>query len=94
MKRNFFQNRIVLLQLETLGSVLPVLGGNVAGSAGHATIFVLCALHDYLYAIAFLCHEICFEKRSAKVREFLFFRTFCEKISSNEEQSVLWTIER
>jgi hypothetical protein len=65
---NFFQYRIKLFQLQTLGGVLPVFGGNVAGSPGHATVFVLSAFHDYLYAIAFLCH-MSFRKRSAKVRE-------------------------
>ena len=81
MKGNFFQNRIVLLQLKTLSGVLTVLGGNVAGGAGHATVLVLGALHDYLDAIAFLCHDL-FRKTERKgKRIFDFYRSLTEKIS-------------
>ena len=54
-----FQIRIVLLELQTLGGVLAVLGGDVAADAGNATALLLGTLEDHLYAIAFcfLCHN-------------------------------------
>ena len=69
MQSNFFQNGIVLLQLKTLSSIFPVLGGDVAGCTRHATVFVLSALHDYLDAITFLCHEM-FRKTERKGKRF------------------------
>ena len=82
MKGNFFQNRIVLLQLKTLSGVLTVLGGNVAGGAGHTTVLMLCALHDYLDAIAFLCHVV-FRKTECKGK-----RIFILPDPVNEKKSV------
>ena len=69
MKGYFFKNRIILLELHPLGGVLTILCSDVPGCTGHATVFVLCALHDYLDAIAFLCHEM-FRKTERKSRSF------------------------
>jgi hypothetical protein len=53
----FLQNRVVLLELEALSSILTVLRGDVTAHARHARGFVLCALHDHLDPITFLCHD-------------------------------------
>ena len=63
---NFFvngytlENGVVFFQLQTFGGVLAVLGGDVAGSAGHAAGLVFGAFEDYLNAITFcfLCHDL------------------------------------
>ncbi len=54
------QYGVVFFQLQTLGGVLAVLGGDVTGSAGHAAGFVFGALKYYLHAITFcfLCHDL------------------------------------
>ena len=52
------EDGVVFLQLQTLGGVFTVLGGDIAGGAGHAAFFVFGAFEDYLHAVAlcFLCH--------------------------------------
>ena len=45
----FLQDRVVFLQLETLGRILLVLGGDVATGAGHTGGFMLRALQDHLH---------------------------------------------
>jgi len=45
----FLQDRVVFLQLETLGRVLLVLGGDVTAGTGHTGVFVLRALQDHLH---------------------------------------------
>ena len=54
-----FQIRIVLLELQTLGGVLAVLGRDVTADAGNASTLLLGALENDLHAIAFcfLCHN-------------------------------------
>ena len=54
-----FQIRIVLLELQTLGGVLAVLGRDVTADAGNASTLLLGALEDHLHAVAFcfLCHN-------------------------------------
>jgi len=61
---DFFVNRyalqrgIELLQLNALGRILLVLGGNVARSARQAGAFVLRAFQNHLHAVdTFLSHE-------------------------------------
>ena len=54
--RHLAKDRVVLLQLDALRRVLTVLGRHVTGRAGHARFFVLGALEDDLYAVAFLRH--------------------------------------
>ncbi len=44
MEGVLFQYRVVLLELNALGGVLPVFGGDVAAHAGHAGGLVLSAL--------------------------------------------------
>jgi hypothetical protein len=56
MNGYLFEDSVVFLQLQTLGSVLLVLGGDVTGGAGHTAVLVLGALHYYLYPVAFLSH--------------------------------------
>lgn len=58
MYSDFLEDGVVLLQLQTLSSVLAVLGGDVTGSAGHTACLVLGAFEDDLNAISFsfLCH--------------------------------------
>lgn len=55
----FLQVRVVLLELQTLGCVLAVLGGNVARHSGNTTCLLLSAFEDNLNAISFsfLCHS-------------------------------------
>ena len=51
------ENGVVFLQLHALGRVLPVLGGDVAGSAGLTRGLMLGAFQDHLYAVPFLGHR-------------------------------------
>lgn len=74
---NFFvygilsHDRVVFLQLNSIRSVFSVLGGNVPACAWQTTVFVLCALKNYLDSISFLRHFILsFPKRSANVENF------------------------
>ena len=55
---DFLEDGVVFLQLQTLGSVLAVLGGDIALRSGHSAGLVFGAFEDHLYAIAFsfLCH--------------------------------------
>ena len=62
------QDRIELFDLHSVGSVLPVLRGDVARRAWHARVFVLCALQNHLYAVAFLRHG--FKNWDGKDSEF------------------------
>lgn len=78
MKGYFFEYRIILFQLQTLGGIFPVFGGNVTRSSRNTTVFVFGTLHYYLNAVTFLCH-ISFEKRSAKVIYFFISTDFKEK---------------
>jgi hypothetical protein len=55
--RHLFENRIVLLSFHPIGCVLFVLGGDVAGHAGHAAGFVLGAFQNDLNAITFFGHD-------------------------------------
>lgn len=57
MNCHLAHNRVVLLQLDALGSILAVLRGDVPRSTGHTTILVLCALENHLNPVAFLCHD-------------------------------------
>ena len=59
MNGDLLQEGVVLLALETLGSVLPVLGGDVTGDSGYAAGFLLGALEDDLHPVSFcfLCHN-------------------------------------
>ncbi len=50
------QHRVVLLQFDTIRSILPVLSRDVAGCSGHARTLVLGALQYHLYAVASLGH--------------------------------------
>ena len=54
--------RIVFLELHAVRRILFVLGGYIAGSAGHAGCLVFCALQYDLYAVTFrfLSHFACF----------------------------------
>lgn len=61
MNSYFFQDRVVLLQLQALGVVLLVLDRNITAGAGLAAVFVLGALQDHLYAVTFLCHDESFK---------------------------------
>lgn len=57
MHRHLLQDGVEFFQLQTLGGVLLVLGGDIARSAGLTTGLVLGALEDHLNAIAFFCHD-------------------------------------
>ena len=56
---HFLEDGVVLLQLQALRSVLPVLCGNVARSAGQSALLHLGAFQNHLYSVAFsfLCHN-------------------------------------
>ena len=54
---HFLQNRVVLLKLETLSSILTVFRGDVTAHARHARGLVLSALQNHLDPITFLCHD-------------------------------------
>jgi len=56
VKGHFFHHRIVFFQFNTLGSVFPVFGGDVAAHAGQPAVFMLGALQNHLNAVSFLCH--------------------------------------
>lgn len=58
VNRHALENRIILLQLKTLGGILSVLGGDVTGGAGEATLLHFSAFENHLYSVAFsfLCH--------------------------------------
>jgi len=53
----FLQHRVVLLQLDTLSSILPVLGSDVTAHAGLTGSLVLSALEDHLYSVFIPCHN-------------------------------------
>ena len=59
MNSNPLKVGIVLLALQALGSVLPVLGGDVTGDARYAASLLLGALEDDLHPVSFcfLCHN-------------------------------------
>ena len=59
MDGNFLQEGIVLLALKTLGSVLLVLGSDVAGNTRNTAGLLLSALEDDLHPVSFcfLCHN-------------------------------------
>ena len=54
---HLFENRIVLPSFHPIGCVLFVLGGDVAGHAGHSAGFVLGAFQNDLNAITFFGHD-------------------------------------
>ena len=59
MNSDFLEERIVLPALKTVGSVLLVLGSDVAAHSGNAALFLLCAFEDDLHPVtfSFLCHN-------------------------------------
>ena len=72
-----FEDSVILLQFQTLGSVLLVLGSDVTGGARHTAVLVLGALHDYLYPVAFLSHfdfELKFECAKVIIPEGFYKR--------------------
>jgi len=66
------QDGVKFLQFQSVGAVLAVLFGNVTRSARLSRLFVLCALHDYLNSISFLCHCCNFSKGLTSVVSFIF----------------------
>jgi len=56
MNGYFFQCGIVLFQLDALGCILFVLGGDVSACTGEAGSFVLGTFENHLNPISFLCH--------------------------------------
>lgn len=58
VKRYFFKDWVVFLQLHPLGGILPVFGCDVTGSTWHATGLMLSAFHNHLNPISFLCHVL------------------------------------
>lgn len=56
VKGDTLEERVVLAALQTVGSVLLVLGGDVAGHSGHTALALFGAFQDYLHAVAFLSH--------------------------------------
>ena len=62
VKNGQTEYRIVFLELHAVRRILFVLGGYIAGSAGHAGCLVFCALQYDLYAVTFrfLSHFACF----------------------------------
>src|SRR5690606_16751268 len=57
MNRNFSQDGVELLQLQSLCGVFSVLGRNVPGCTWKSTGFMLCAFHDHLNSVTFLSHR-------------------------------------
>ena len=49
--------RIVFLHLETVGSVLLVLGGDIAGDTGNTALLLFGAFQNDLHSVTFLCHS-------------------------------------
>lgn len=58
MNSHFLQVRIVLLELQTFGSILFILSGDVTAHARNTTGLLLGALEDNLHSsvFSFLCH--------------------------------------
>lgn len=56
MNSYFFQSRVVFFQLDALGGVLFIFGGNVAAGTGEAGCFVLGTFENHLNPVSFLCH--------------------------------------
>ncbi len=68
-------DRVVFLQLNSIRSIFSVLGSDVSAGSSKTTVFVLCALKNYLDSVAFLRHFILsFPKRSANVVELVDFK--------------------
>ena len=53
---NFLKYWIILLFFQSVRRIFPVLGCNVPGGTGHATIFMLCAFKNNLDPVPFFCH--------------------------------------
>jgi len=59
MNSDFLEVGIVFPALETVGSVLLILGSDVAAHSRNTALFLLCALEDDLHPVSFsfLCHN-------------------------------------
>ena len=69
MNSHLAQHVVELLQLDALGRVLAVLGGDVARGARLPRVLMLSAFKDYLHPVAFLSHlDGVFGLRTAKVQ--------------------------
>lgn len=66
MNRHTSEDRVEFLHLETLRRVFAIFSGDVTACARLAGLFVLCALHNHLNSVTFLCHCI-FLNRAANV---------------------------
>jgi len=53
MGSHLFEHGVVFLELHAIRCILFVLGGDVAGHAGHTARFVFCAFENDLNAITF-----------------------------------------
>ena len=70
---HFLQNGIELLDLHSVGSILPVLGSNVPWSSRHPTVLVLSTLQNDLNPISFFSHcSKYFEKRGANLANYKY----------------------
>ena len=60
MNSHLLQDGVILLKLETLGSILPVLRGDIARCAGQSALLHLGAFQNHLDSVAFnfLCHSL------------------------------------
>lgn len=59
MYGNSLEDRVVLLQLQAVGSILSIFCSNITRRAGHTARLVLGAFKDHLDSItfSFLCHS-------------------------------------
>lgn len=57
MNRHALEDRVVFLQLKTLGGVLFILCGDVARRSRLPAFLVLGALQYHLYSVSFFCHD-------------------------------------
>ncbi len=60
MNRNFFQDRIELLQFQSLRCIFLVFCGYVPGSTRFTAVLVLGALHNNLYPLIFRFLRHCY----------------------------------
>lgn len=75
MNRVTLQDRVKLFNLQTIWSILSILGRNVTRRTWLARFFVLCTLQNHLNSISFFCH-LNFLLRDFPRRKVLFHVSF------------------
>ena len=89
MDGHFLQVRIVLLKLQTFGSVLFVLSSDITAHAGNTTILLLGAFQNHLHScvFVFLCHFFILLFLTVAKRLFDEYKTLFSYAGQEEERA-------